>query len=317
MSALLQVALPEIAGDVLAGLNAQPKRLPPRLFYDSRGSALFEEITRLPEYYLTRCETEILRQHAADIARLAGMNPSVVELGAGTGQKTLLLLDALAKHGARVRYMPVDVSSSALQQAQRQIEARSPKVEVLPQLTDLNGLHFLAQAAPPRMVMYIGSSIGNLEPEDAAILLRRLRRKLVAGDSLLLGTDLVKSPRVLLPAYADSAGVTAEFNKNVLARINRELGGQFKLANFVHVARWNPRCLRMEMYLKSLCNQSVRVEALDAEFSFCRGELLHTENSYKYRIAGVRKMLARAGFGAIRTWMDGKKYFALHLARVV
>lgn len=316
MIAIEQRPIPEIAADVLEGLTRSPKALPPKLFYDAEGSALFEEITRLPEYYLTRTELSILEQNADEICRWAGNNLSLVELGAGSARKTRTLIRALAARQLRVLYVPVDISRPALGEAQRALEAEFRCVKVHPVARDFSDLSFLRSVPAPRLVLYIGSSIGNLDEPDAIGLLRGLRCAMGAHDHLLLGTDLVKPPDVLLAAYDDAAGVTARFNKNVLARINRELGGHFDLETFRHVACWNAASSRIEMHLESAREQEVGIDALRLQVSFAADEWLHTENSYKYTIASVRSMLERAGFELEHTWMDPRPWFAVHLAGV-
>ena len=316
MIALEQRPIPEIAADVLDGLTRSPKALPPKLFYDAEGSALFDEITRLPEYYLTRTELGILEQNADEICRRAGNSLSVVELGAGNARKTRTLIRALARRQLRVLYVPVDISRPALAEAQGELEAEFHSIKVHPVVRDFSDLTFLQSVPAPRLVLYIGSSIGNLDEPEAISLLRGLRSAMSRRDHLLLGTDLVKSRDVLLPAYDDAAGVTARFNKNMLARINRELAGHFDLEAFRHVACWNQRASRMEMYLESLCEQTVIIDALQLRVSFVAGEWLHTENSYKYTTASVRSMLDEAGFELKQTWTDPCHWFAVHICGV-
>lgn len=316
MTALRQFAVPEIAADVLAGLSSTPKRLPPKLFYDACGSELFEQITRLQEYYLTRSEREILTRSSAQIVAASSPGLTVIELGAGTAEKTAILLAAILDVQPRAAFYPVDVSSSALDIGLARLNGRLRRLEVKPVIADYaRGVPAIARIRSPRMVVWLGSSIGNFEEEQAIAILRRVRAPLGSDDALLLGTDLRKSPSILVPAYDDPQGVTAAFNKNVLARINRELGGDFDLGAFAHVALWNPPTSRMEMYLESLCAQTARVAALGRTFDFAVGERMHTENSYKYTPAAVDRILHAAGFSRARTWTDQRRYFALHLAR--
>ena len=313
--AIRSLAVPAIAGDVYHGLTSSPKSLPPKLFYDAAGSALFEEITRLPEYYLTRTELAILRDRAAAIAQRTSPEASIIELGAGSAAKTRVLLEAFAARRMRVRYYPVDISISALKHATTALARELPSVRIVPTRADLSGdLTFLAEVPAPRLVLYIGSSIGNMGVEEADDFLRRVRARLSPGDSLLLGTDLVKEPRLLLAAYNDAAGVTARFNLNLLARINRELDGHFDLRSFRHLAVWNARSSRMEMYLESLRDQQVRIGALGITVPFARGERIHTENSHKYTVRGVRRMLRATGFEPRSTWTDAQRWFAVHWA---
>ncbi len=310
--------LPAIAADVAIGLRSQPKRLPPRLFYDAEGSRLFDEITQLPEYYLTRTEHEILRNHAREMLERAGSNLLLVELGAGTACKTTELIAALLRRQLRVSFYPIDVSPSALQIAEHRLTARFPEVKVHPIVTDFTeALPPLATGTRRRLVLFLGSSIGNFEQEEAVALLRKLRARLDPGDCLLLGTDMAKSPALLIPAYHDVAGVTERFNKNLLARINRELGGHFDLHSFRHVVRWNRVSLRMEMYLESLRPQTVTIDQLGTTISFEQGERIHTENSYKYTPALLCAMLQAGGFRLEQTWTDPRRWFAETLARAV
>lgn len=317
MIANKQPLVAAIADEVFDGLTRTPKALAPKLFYDEAGSALFEEITRLPEYYLTRTERCILERHALEIARTLHAGTSVVELGAGNGEKTGILLSALGRRNLRVDYFPVELSRSAVAQAKTQLEEKFGFLRVHPVVADFCAdLDFIRQVPPPRLVLYIGSSIGNLDPEQAQALLCNVRAQLVPGDALLLGMDLVKDPSVLLAAYDDSQGVTARFNLNLLARINRELGGRFDLDSFRHVAEWNPRQSRMEMYLESLCEQQVRIDLLGLSVKFSAGERIHTENSHKYTVESGRAMLESAGFAVLQTFTDPRCWFAVHLAQV-
>jgi dimethylhistidine N-methyltransferase len=315
----LQVALPEAANDVAQGLGGRPKSLPPRLFYDAIGSRLFERITRLPEYYLTRTESGILDTCAAEVLQRAespAANLSLVELGAGTAAKTSTLIRALLRRQLQVEFYPIDVCESALQVARQSLMAISPRVKFHPLVADYTqGLGAAAHLPGRKLVLYLGSSIGNFEPEDAAALLRRLRCCLQGGDSLLLGVDLAKSPALLAPAYNDRAGVTARFNKNVLARINRELGGHFDLRAFRHVAEWNHTRSRMEMYLESRWPQAVAIDLLDMRVAFAAGERIHTENSYKYTPLMARSLFQDSGFELEQTWTDQRGWFALYLAK--
>ena len=309
--------LPAIAADVLAGLTSVPKRLHPKWFYDARGSELFEQITELPEYYLTRTEQEILRRYAGEMLAAAGNGLALIELGAGSATKTGLVIEALLRRQLSVQYVPIDVSRSALVAAAHRLRQQFPRVQVRPHVTDFTTDFPHLQALHGRkLVMFIGSSIGNFEPAEAMDLLLRLRAQLEPGAALLLGTDLVKAPEVLVPAYDDSQGVTAAFNKNLLARMNRELDGNFDLFRFRHVARWNPDESRMEMHLESTRAQRVCLKALEMAVEFRAGETIHTENSYKYALEGTRRLLCDAGFRPERVWTDEREWFAVHLARV-
>ncbi len=316
MSALRELAVPAIAAEVAAGLGAAPKRLPPKLFYDARGSELFEQITRLPEYYLTRTERDLLERDAARMVAACERPLTVVELGAGSAEKTRLLLAAVLERQRAATFYPVDVSPAALKSAAARLREELPALEVRPIVRDYTtGVPALARIAGPKLVVWLGSSIGNFEHAEAARALAQVRRQLGPRDALLLGADLVKPPELLVPAYDDSQGVTAAFNKNVLARINRELGGEFDLDAFAHVALWNAAASRIEIYLQSEREQQVRVAALGRTFSFARGERIHTENSYKYTASMIDGILAAAGFTRESTFRDRHGWFALHLAR--
>jgi L-histidine N-alpha-methyltransferase len=317
MTATRVSTISPIAADVDAGLSSDPKRLPPRLFYDAEGSALFEEITRLPEYYLTRTEAAILQANAAEIARLAGRNVTVIELAAGSAAKTRLLLAEIQRRQLRLVYVPVDVSPAALRAARETIAGALPEVRVQPVIGDLSQLDFLGRYRSPRLVLFIGSTIGNLEQSEAVGLLRRVAARLEDSDRLLLGTDLRKDPAILLPAYNDAQGVTARFNRNLLARINRELGGDFDLQSFAHVAVWNAPASRMEMYLRSQREQIVGIRDLRLQVRFARNEAIHTENSYKHTLTAVRTLLAESGFALEKTWTDHRGWYGVHLARTL
>jgi len=311
------VAIPDYADEVVHGLRAQPKSLPCKLFYDERGSALFEEITHLPEYYLTRTEAEILREHSDEIVQAAGSPISVIELGAGTARKTATLLEAIARRQIRVKYFPVDISPSALAQAKKRIREEQWGAQVQPIIADFsNGFNFLRDIHGRKLVLYLGSSIGNFDIREAPNLLRKVRDGLAPGDALLLGTDMAKSPEILIPAYDDSQGVTAEFNKNILGRINRELNADFDLDSFRHIAEWNRVLSRIEIYLESMRVQSIALRLVDTTVHFLAGERIHTENSYKYTFEMVRRMLSVSGFALEKTWFERRKWFGVHLARV-
>jgi dimethylhistidine N-methyltransferase len=309
----------------LEGLTGTPKTLPPWLFYDEAGSALFERITELPEYYLTRTERAILADHAeAILAEAAGpARLTLVELGAGTATKTGLLLAAAVRRQRNVIYQPVDVSDSALEIARASIEADLPGVTVRPQIANYT-VEPLALERPPAsrtLALSIGSSIGNFAPEEAVGLLANLRTQLLPGDSLLLGVDLGpgsgKDEATLLAAYDDDAGVTAAFNRNILIRLNRELGTDFQPEAFAHRAFWNPAAGRVEMHLEATSVQRVRLPGPDGgsvSLLFAVGETIHTENSYKFTPASLDNLLRSAGFTPMRIWNDAKHRFAVTLA---
>ncbi len=315
-----------VSAAVREGLTSRPKRLPAWLFYDDAGSRLFDAITELPEYYLTRTERGILAATRGG-DDCAGRGPAarlhIVELGAGSADKTRLLLKAATELQGAVLYEPVDVSASALEAARERIEREIAGVTVTPRVMDYthgdgSRLHLgPVDCRERRLVVYIGSSIGNFEPHQAAKLLRRVRAGLKTGDGFLLGVDLAKEESALLAAYDDAAGVTAAFNRNVLVRLNRELDAEFDLETFAHCAVWNEAKSRIEMHLKSRDAQRVHVGALDLKVDFAAGESIHTENSYKFRPGQAEALLAEAGFRAEATWTDARGWFAVCLGRAV
>jgi L-histidine N-alpha-methyltransferase len=314
-----------LRADALAGLTATPKSLPPKWFYDAQGSALFEKITELPEYYPTRAERSILRAAATEIAELSRARV-LVELGSGSSEKTRLLLSALRAAGTLEAYVPVDVSESALALAEEALAVEYPGLAVHAVVSDFEqylGLEPSAEAgaasangaqAGPRLVAFLGSTIGNMVPAERAAFLRRVRASLRPGDSFLLGTDLVKDVRVLVAAYDDSAGVTAAFNKNVLAVLNAELGADFDLDAFEHVAVWDPANEWIEMRLRSTAQQRARVRDLDLDVRFAAGEEMRTEVSAKFRRSGVEAELAAAGLAMRAWWTDASDRFGLSLS---
>lgn len=309
-----------IARDVVAGLSAPTKSLPPYLFYDERGSELFERITELPEYYLTRTERSILERHADEIVRAAALGASrplhLVELGAGTATKSEILLSAAVRMQGPTIFVPVDVSHAALDEARGRLAKREPRVAVRPVVArHEDAFASIRELGPRKLVLFIGSSIGNHEDAEAVALLAGVRGTLASGGALLLGADLRKSPEVLVPAYDDAQGVTAAFNKNVLARINRELDGHFDLETFRHVALWNDEASRMEMHLESTVAQTVAIDSLALDVRFDRGERIHTESSIKYDDRRIDRILEAAGFARELTFRDDDERFALVLAR--
>ncbi|MFF7472285.1 L-histidine N(alpha)-methyltransferase [Streptomyces sp. NPDC008092] len=299
-----------LRADVLTGLTATPKTLPPKWFYDARGSELFEQITELPEYYPTRAEREILLARSGEIAAASGAR-TLVELGSGSSEKTRLLIDALT--GLEV-YVPVDVSESALTQAGQALVAERPGLSVHALIADFTGRLELPETPGPRLLVFLGGTIGNLLPAERAEFLASVRRRLNPGDALLLGTDLVKDEEVLVRAYDDAAGVTAEFNKNVLAVVDRELDADFDPDAFDHVALWDAENEWIEMRLRSRVAQTVKVPALDLAVDFAAGEELRTEVSAKFRRDGVTAELAAAGLELTNWWTDAQGRFALSLS---
>lgn len=300
--------------DALAGLTSAPKSLPPKWFYDAQGSALFEKITELPEYYPTRAEREILHNAAGTLAGLTGAR-TLVELGSGSSDKTRVLLSALRDWGTLRSYVPVDVSEPALAAAGTALIEEYPGMAVNAVVSDFEEhLGLPADADGPRLVAFLGSTIGNLLPADRAGFLRRIRAELRPGDTFLLGTDLVKDPAVLVAAYDDPAGVTAAFNKNVLSVLNASLGADFDLDLFEHVAEWNPSAEWIEMRLRSAAEQTVRVRDLGLTVRFDEGEQMRTEVSAKFTKAGVAAELAASGFEMRTWWTDARGQFGLSLS---
>ncbi|WP_263376467.1 L-histidine N(alpha)-methyltransferase [Granulicella aggregans] len=318
-----------VACEVRDGLTANPKTLSPWLFYDEAGSNLFEEITRLPEYYLTRTERQIFTDHADDIVEQArgGRCLAIVELGAGTATKTGILLRAALRGQSRAVYQPIDVSPSALEEAREALEASFPGLTVRPNVANYVTEPLLIDRPPSSRVLalYIGSSIGNFTPTEARGILQNLRGQLVPGDALLLGTDLApgehKDEAALLDAYDDAAGVTAAFNRNILTRINADLGADFDAESFCHRAVWNAEASRIEMHLESTTRQTVYVPANAAcsaiTLEFEEGETIHTENSYKFTEANIGELLGDCGFTPEKVFTDAKDLFAVTLARAI
>lgn len=313
---LLTRTLPEDAtdaalrADVLQGLTRTPKALPPKWFYDARGSELFEEITRLPEYYPTRAEREILTARASEIAAATGAR-TLVELGSGSSEKTRHLLDALPGLHS---YVPVDVSESALTGAAEALLAERPGLNVHALIADFTRGLALPGTPGPRLVAFLGGTIGNLLPAEREVFLRSVRSLMDSGDTLLLGTDLVKDEAVLVRAYDDAAGVTAAFNKNVLAVIARELGADVDPDDFEHVALWDREQEWVEMRLRARSALTVKIPELGLAVPFEAGEEMRTEVSAKFRQEGVRTELAEAGLELTRWWTDTEDRFALSLA---
>ncbi|BBY03122.1 L-histidine N(alpha)-methyltransferase [Mycobacterium seoulense] len=299
--------------DVFEGLQRTPKSLPPKWFYDSLGSHLFDQITRLPEYYPTRAEAEILRARSADVAAASGAD-TLVELGSGTSEKTRLLLDALRDRGSLRRFVPFDVDAGILSTAAAAIQREYAGVEINAVCGDFEEHLTQIPTGGRRLFVFLGSTIGNLTPGPRAEFLSSLSAQMGPGDSLLLGTDLVKDTGRLVRAYDDSAGVTAAFNRNVLAVINRQLDADFDVEAFDHVARWNADEERIEMWLRAGRRQRVRVEALDLTVDFAAGEEMLTEVSCKFRPDGVSAELAAVGLRRTRWWTDAAGDFGLSLA---
>lgn len=295
--------------DVRVGLAARPKRLPSRWLYDDRGSELFEDITRLPEYYPTRTETLILERYAAEMAAFCGPRATVVEYGAGAGVKTALLLAALDNPAV---YVPIDIAGDFLELAAARLQQRFPWLEIRPVTGDFTADLDLPRDLPrlnARVGFFPGSTIGNLSEIEARGFLERMRAHLGPGGRAIVGVDLRKDLARLLPAYDDAAGVTAAFNLNLLARINRELEGGFDLAGFAHEARWNEQEGAVEMHAVSLGDQTVAIGG--ESVAFTRGETIHTESSRKYSVDGFAALAASAGWRVTRVWTDDERLFAV------
>lgn len=303
-----QLGDPRFAEDVLDGLSRPRKSLPPKYFYDAAGSRLFERICRLREYYPTRVELSITRKHLAAIARFAGKRAALLEYGTGEGLKTRLLVEALRP----ARYMPVDISEDALRRAVASLARRFPRLRIAPVRGDFSRpLAIPRQSERARRVVYFpGSTIGNLTPDEAHGFLKMSRAQVGSRGAMIVGVDLKKDANVLHAAYNDARGVTAAFNLNLLARINRELGADFDLRRFVHYAFYEPSAGRIEMHLVSTARQTVAIGA--HRFSFERGESIHTENSYKYSIEEFQALAARAGFRGAKVWTDARGWFSVH-----
>ena len=302
-----------LEADVRAGLTQLPKTLPPKWFYDARGSVLFDEITRLPDYYPTRRERAVLAQRSAQIAALTGAD-TLVELGSGTSEKTRLLLDALRDAGTLRRFVPFDVDESVLTMASKQIGEEYPEVDVHAVVGDFEHHLPLLPGGGRRLVAFLGGTIGNLLPDQRAFFLSTLASTLAPGDALLLGTDLVKDPARLVAAYDDPTGVTADFNRNVLRVVNRELDGDADVEAFGHVAVWNADDEWIEMRLESLRDQVVHLRALDLEIALAQGEQVRTEISAKFREPKVRDELTRAGLELQQWWTDAAGDFGVSLS---
>ncbi|ROO83247.1 L-histidine N-alpha-methyltransferase [Actinocorallia herbida] len=298
-----------LRADVRAGLTATPKTLPPKWFYDDRGSALFDRITRLEEYYPTRRERAILVERAPEIATLTGAR-TLVELGAGSGEKTRLLLDALPLD----TYVPVDVSGEFLADAASKIAADYPALTVRPVVADLEEHLAEVPGGPAELVAFLGGTIGNMVPRERRGFLAAVRSLVGEDGAFLLGADLVKDPARLVRAYDDAEGVTAAFNRNVLAVINKRLGADFRPEEFTHVAVWNAAEEWIEMRLRARSAQTVRIAALDLTVEFAEGEEMRTEISAKFRPSGLKEELTAAGFGIRALWTDPDGDFSLTLA---
>jgi L-histidine N-alpha-methyltransferase len=303
-------AVPEtFADDVLAGLTAVRKSIPPRWFYDDLGSALFEAITHLPEYYVTRAETEVLASRQNEIAAAIGPVTRIVELGSGTAPKSRFLLA-----GRQAEYVPIDIDGSVLEKVERELRAEQPSLRIRPVLGDFRQagryLLELPSLGGRTCVLFLGSTIGNLDDSECVTLLRDIRAALEPGDAFFLGADLTKPKAIIDAAYNDALGVTASFNLNLLQRMNRELGARFDLHAFTHRAQYVEELRRVEMHLVSLREQSVLIDSLGLEVSFLEGETIHTENSHKYDDATLELLAREGGFEITDRWTDSRGWFA-------
>lgn len=309
--------LSEFGRDVASGLTASPKRLECRYFYDAEGSALFDAICELPEYYLTRAETAILRSHAGDIAAYFSGDVTLIELGSGSAAKTRLLLEAFLRNRSQLRYVPIDICRPVLEASAAKLLHEFPRLEITAVAAEYQqGLQQLrTETDRPKLILWLGSNAGNFDRPDAARFLDQVRDTMTAADQLLIGVDLRKDKAILEAAYDDAAGVTAAFNLNLLARINRELDGAFDLRAFQHRAVYDEAAGRIEMYLVSTRTQRVRIGRLGLEIEFAAGEMVHTENSYKYSPAEIADLSAAAGLVIEHSYFDAERRFCLCLLR--
>jgi dimethylhistidine N-methyltransferase len=300
---------PQFAADALAGLKATPKRMPAKYFYDAEGSQLFEQITELPEYYPTRCEMKILRDHGKEIGKVISEGAALVEFGSGSNKKVRILLKHAPKLAA---YVPVDICPEMVEEEARELKADRPDLPIFPVVADICtrfALPDAARNAPSRVGFFPGSTIGNFESHEAAAFLRNAGEILGEGSVLIIGVDLIKAPEILNSAYNDKKGVTAKFNKNLLVRMNRELGANFKLETFEHHAFYNRERNRVEMHLASLKRQKMRVAGETIDFR--AGETIHTENSYKYSLDSLNALAGGVGWTQVQAWTDPKNYFGV------
>lgn len=308
-----------LAEDVRRGLSSKPKRFLPKYFYDQLGSQLFEAICLLPEYYLTRAENEILEHYADEIVSSVDGDTTLIEMGSGSASKTRLIIEALLRKQRELLFIPVDISASALDSSSRILLQSYPQLKVEAYAADyFAGLAELEKKPRTRtLALFLGSNVSNFDPDEALRFLHALRQVLRAGDALLLGADLKKERRMLEAAYNDALGVTAAFNLNVLARINRELDANFDLRAFQHRAFYNEAVGRVEIYIESTREQSVSIGQLEMEVQFGEREQIHTENSYKYDLSDIGKLASETGFTRARTWLDSEERFSSNLLLAV
>lgn len=307
------------AEDVRRGLSTKPKRFLPKYFYDELGSKLFEAICLLPEYYLTRAENEILERYSDEIVTSMEGQTTLIEMGSGSASKTRLIIEALLRKQSELLFIPVDISASALDSSSRILLQSYPELRIEAYAADyFAALAELAKKPRARaLALFLGSNISNFDEEEALRFLRALRQVLREGDALLLGADLKKDKSVLEAAYNDALGVTAAFNLNVLARINRELGGDFDLRAFQHRAFYNDEAGRVEIYIESTREQTVKIRQFDMEVHFGEGEQIHTENSYKYDLSDIGQLATQTGFTRAHTWLDLQERFSSNLLMAI
>jgi L-histidine Nalpha-methyltransferase len=304
------------ASAVRSGLSGSDKKLEPRFFYDAEGSRLFELITRLPEYYLTEREQSILSEHSGVIAEAFGSPMEIVEFGSGNSCKTRMMIEAALRRQPDLRYIPIDISGHYLRSASLQLLEEYPRLRVAAVAAEYyTALRHLPARQNRRLFLFLGSNIGNFEPDEASRFLQAVAAAMGPDDSLLLGADLVKEVSVIEAAYNDVQGITAQFNLNVLVRINRELGGNFDLSAFRHEARWDPDAQRIEMRLVSEADQEVEIPRLDLTVRFRKGEPVVTEYSHKYTLESLRRLAASGGFQPEQHWLDDKQWFGLFLMK--
>ncbi len=310
-----EIFINNFSDDVKTGLTSEPKYLPFVYFYDHAGSQLFEKICKLPEYYLTRAETDILETNADDIASQFPEETVLVELGSGSSTKTRILIEAFLQHQSLACYTPIDVSRQMLEESSHALLKSYPDLEITAIAARYNeGLHQLnMQTEQQKLIIWLGSSIGNFDRSEVTTFLQRIQKEIFPRDRLLIGIDLRKDRNIIEKAYNDPQGVTAEFNLNLLTRINRELGGNFNLKNFSHKAIYNEEIGRIEMYLVSNSDQKVFIRELDLEVSFAANETIHTENSFKYSLDEIDMLAEQAGLYLEQQWFDSARLFSLNL----
>lgn len=304
----------QFAKDVTEGLSSFPKTLPSKYFYDAIGDELFIKIMALPEYYLTRAEMEIFKEQTQQLTTSLGQDKSrhfeLIELGAGDGQKTFYLLKELLNSGYKFTYIPVDISANVLAQLEENLQTRLPNLSITPKAGDyFQQLEILEKDLAPRVVLYLGSNLGNLTDKKSANFMQQMAERLKQKDRMILGVDRIKSADIVLPAYNDPAGVTAAFNLNLLARINRELGGNFEVSNFRHTPTYSEETGIAKSYLESLCNQRVLIESLNTTFEFQQGEKILTEISRKYDLNIIQAIIDETSFEILETFSDSREHF--------